>query len=139
MSFGGGSKSSSTTNNNIKDTTITETDNRVGGDNAVFGGNVSINPSDSPVGAINVTTTDLGAIKGGVDIALESIAGIQNANKSTIDAIKSTTSDTIGQAFGLANEARQSETSAAIQNLLKYGAGIVALGLLVWAYRSSRK
>lgn len=130
MSFSKGGKSSTTNNTSNEETTITETDNRVGGDNAVFGGNVSLNPNDSPIGSINVTTTDQGAVRGGVDIALESL----DFARSTQEGIKSVAKDSISQGFDLAQAARQSETSGAINNFLKFGAIIAVAGLAAWAF-----
>ena len=116
MSFGGKSSSSSSNTTNNAETTVTTVDNRVARDNAAVGGNVTTGSGDIN-GSLTVSTTDQGAIKGGVDIALESINSISDALKNT----QSETSRTIGQAFGLANNARQSETSGAINNFLKYG------------------
>lgn len=115
MSFGGGSSSSASTSNQTVDTTSTVTDNRVASGQAMVGGNVTTGPGDIN-GSLTVSTTDFGAIKGGVDIALESLKGIQDSNAS----LKSVTSDSISQAYGLAQAARQSETSGAINNLTKY-------------------
>lgn len=139
MSFGGGSKSSTTTNNNLDETNISQVDNRVAEDNAIIGGSVFITPTDSPVGSISLQSTDLGAIKGGVDIALESIRGIQSSTANAIAANNSVTSDLTKQGFDLAQAARQSETSGAINNLVKYGTWIALAALVVWGVVSYRK
>lgn len=109
------------------ESTISTVDNRVGGDRAVFGGNVTVNPGDI-AGTLNISTTDQGAILAGKDIALESIGALANS----VAAVKSVASDSISQSFGLANEARQSETSGAINNFLKYGAIVAVCGFAAY-------
>lgn len=116
-----------TTSNVTNDQTLAATDNRVGGDNAAIGGNVSTASGDIS-GGLMISTTDQGAIKGGVDIAQESL----NVVRGAISGAQSSASDTIGQVIGLANEARQSETSGAINNLVKYGAWVVGAALVVY-------
>jgi len=142
MSSGGKGNSKSrtdaTTNTSTTQSTINTVDNRaVQGDNAVIGGNVTVNPGESSQVSINMT--DLGAIKGGVDLALESLGFAKSTNSASIDALKSVTSDSIAQAYGLANEARQSETSGAINNLTKYLFWIAVAGVIAWAVVKTKK
>lgn len=125
--------STPTTNNTSTTETISNVDNRVGGDNAVFGGNLSFNPGDIE-GAVTLQQTDLGAIAAGTDIALESIRALANS----VAGIQSTASDTVSQGFDLANEARQSETSGAINNLVMYAAGVIVIGIIAWAVVRSK-
>lgn len=133
MSFGGDSASSSSSSNVTNDVSTSTVDNRVAEGNAVVGGNVTTGSGDIN-GTLTITTTDQGAIKGGVDIALESLRNITAATGNAVSAVKSTASDSIAQAFGLANEARQSETSGAINNFLKYGVAAVIVGIIAYAY-----
>jgi|GEM_PF-3112542 len=151
MSSGGKGNSKantqSTTTTNTSQTTVNTVDNRaVQGDNAAVGGNVTVNPGDSPIGALNISTTDQGAVHAGLDIALESLSAIQNQTKDVLAGLKSQStatqslaSDSISQAYGLANEARQSETSGAINNVLKYGTWIVLAALVVWGIVRTNK
>lgn len=110
--------------------TISTVDNRVARDSAAVGGNVTTGSGD--LNGVTISTTDQGAVKGGVDIALESIRRISDASKSSQAAVQSVASDSIGQAFGLANEARQSETSGAINNFLKYGVWVALAGIAAY-------
>lgn len=142
MSSGGKGNSRSTTQastqTTTKQTTINTVDNRaVQGDNAVVGGNITINPGES--NQINVSTSDLGAIKGGLDLALESIRGIQDATSNSTEALKSVTSDSIGQAYGLANSARQSSQQELTNNFLKFAAVIAVVGIIGWVIVKAKK
>jgi len=139
MSSGGKGNSraqtSSSTTTNTSQTTVNTVDNRaVQGDNARIGGNVTVNPGDSPIGTLNISTTDQGAVQAGLDIALESLQGLFRQTNAT----QSIASDSISQAYGLANEARQSETSGAINNFLKYGTWVALAALVAWAVVRSR-
>lgn len=120
---------STSTVNNTYDTTNTNTDNRVAESGAAVGGNVSLGPGDIN-GTVTLEQTDQGSVLAARDIALESISGLRDLAKST----QSVASDSIGQAYGLANEARQSETSGAINNFLKYGAIIAVIAVIAYAY-----
>ncbi len=128
FSGGGAFNNSDETRNLNQDQTTSNVDNRVGEDYSVFGGNVTVNPGDI-TGSLSVSTTDQGAILAGKDIALESIGALMNAVNST----KSVASDSISQAYGLANSARQSETSGAINNFLKYGSIVLVCGFAAYA------
>ncbi len=120
------------------DTTTNTVDNRaVQGNNATIGGNVTVNSGEAS--QVSIQTTDLGAISRGLDIALESIQGIQTSTANSTAALQSVTSDSIQQAYGLANEARQSETSAALNNFLKYGAIIAVIGVIAWAVVKTKR
>ncbi len=130
MSLGSGSKSSTSSTNTTYDTTISSVDNRVAEGNAAVGGNVMVNPGDIN-GSLSISTTDQGAVRGGVDIALESIRAVQAGTA----AQSSLTKDLVAQSYGLANEARQSETSGAINKFVQYGAIIAVVGILAWALR----
>jgi hypothetical protein len=139
-------QTSSSTTTNTESTTINTVDNRaVQGDNATVGGNVTVNSGEAS--SVNVQQTDLGAIGAGLDIALESLGSIQSATsgafglvgdltKKVLDASQSNTSrvlasndSTISSAYSLANQARQSETSGAINNLTKYLLWIALAGI----------
>lgn len=132
------SQTASSTTTNTTSSTINTVDNRaVQGDNATVGGNVTVNSGESS--QVSVTMTDLGAISKGLDVALESIAGIQSATSGAVEANKSIASDSIAQAYGLANEARQSETSGAINNFLKFAAIIAVVGIIAYAVVKTKK
>ena len=62
------SKSSSNSTTNIDERTTNTVDNRVGGDDSIFGGNQTITTGDNS-GPINVTSTDFGAISGALRLA----------------------------------------------------------------------
>jgi hypothetical protein len=125
------SSNATQSSNTTSQTTTNNVDNRqVSGTNAMVGGNVNVNAGDASV--IDITTTDLGAVKGGLDLAMESMTGLQAATQGAVAAVQSVASDSISQAYGLANEARQSETSGAINNLTKYAFWIAAAGILAW-------
>lgn len=126
-------QTSSTTSTTNESTTINTVDNRaVQGDDARIGGNVTLTGTSGP---ITIETTDQGAVQAGLDLALESLGGIHNL----VNANASVAKDSISQAYGLANQARQSETSGAINNALKYFALIAVIGIIAWAYARSRK
>jgi len=121
------------TTNYTYDTTTTNTDNRVAESGAAVGGNVSFGPGDIS-GTVTLEQTDQGTVLASRDIALESIGGIRDLASQVTQSVKSVASDSIGQAYGLANEARQSETSGAINNFLKYGAIIAVIAVIAYAY-----
>jgi len=129
--FGSDSQSSTSSAQTTNDSTISTVDNRVAKDNAAVGGNVTVNPGDIN-GSLAISTVDEGAVKGGLDLALESLKQITSATQSSTNAVKSVASDSIGQAYGLANEARQSETSGAINNFLKYGVWVALAGIAAY-------
>jgi hypothetical protein len=131
MSFGGDSQAQTSSTNTTLDTTTSNVDNRNADGNAVVGGNVTTGSGDIS-GSLQITTTDLGAVKGGVDIAMESLRRISEGTSGAVAAVKSVTSDSIAQAYGLANSARQSETSGAINNFLKYGVWIALAGIAAY-------
>ena len=132
------SKNTTTSQSTTLQSTVNTVDNReVSGSNAVVGGNVSVNSGEAS--QVNVTMTDLGAIKGGIDLALESLGVIQSATSGSVEAVKSVASDSISQAYGLANEARQSETSGAINNLTKYLFWIALAGIGAFALMKMKK
>lgn len=134
MSFLNKSSSDTSSTSNTYDTSITTVDNRVGGDNAVFGGNVTLNPMDSPIGSLAISTTDQGAVKAGLDATLESL----KFASSTQTGIKSLASDLTSQAFDLAQAARQSETSGAINNLVRAAVIVSIVALVAYAYVNRR-
>jgi hypothetical protein len=138
MSLGGKSSSSSSNTTTNVDTTTSTVDNRVTEGNAAVGGNVTTGSGDIN-GSLHVTTTDQGAVKGGVDIALESLRKISDSTSGSLAAVKSVASDSIGQAYGLANQARQSETSGAINNFLKYGVWVAIAGIAAFVIVKSGK
>jgi Zn-dependent alcohol dehydrogenase len=133
MSFGGKSKSSSSNTTNNEETTVTTVDNRVAEDSAAVGGNVTTGSGDIN-GSLSISTTDQGAIKGGVDIALESVDALSKALAGTQQAAGEQTT----KAFALADNARQSETSGAINNFLKYGVWIALAGIAAYALTRKR-
>lgn len=145
MSLFNSATPSTTSTATTVDQTITNTDNRTAEGNAAVGGNVTTGPGDIN-GRLSITTSDQGAIRGGLDLATEAIQtvastvqGIQDAANSSVRSIQSSASDTVGQAYGLANEARQSETSGAINNVLKYGVWIALAGIIVYGIVRTQK
>jgi Zn-dependent alcohol dehydrogenase len=122
--FGSDSASSSSSSTSTQEQTISTVDNRVARDNAAVGGNVTTGPGDIN-GSLSISTTDQGAVKGGVDLALESIHASTSAQTRT----QKTATDQVSQAYGLANSARQSETSGAINNFLRYGTWVAVAAI----------
>lgn len=125
----GTSESRTSTNTTTVSTqeTYNTVDNRaVQGDDARIGGNVSVIGAGGPV---RIETTDQGAVQAGLDLSLESLSTVRSLTAAQQDA----TRDTISNAFTLADRARQSETSNAIQSFLKYGTIVLVVGLLAWA------
>jgi hypothetical protein len=129
------SKASSVTNTTTTESNINNVDNRVGEAGAVFGGNISVSPTNSPISSLQISSTDQGALKVGGDLALRALDLVQ-ANSETNAA---SSDKQISQAYGLAQAARQSETSGAINNFLKYGAIVAGLALLAFIFVRSRK
>lgn len=126
------SRTSQQTSTTTNQSTLNTVDNRtVDGDNARIGGNVTVTGSEGP---LTITTTDQGAIAAGLDLALESLGTIKDITNTS----QSVQRDVTYQAFDLADKARQSETSNAIQSTLKYGAIIAAIAILAWAYARTR-
>jgi hypothetical protein len=113
------------------DASIVNTDNRVAESGSVLGGNLSISPVNSS-GDVNVTQTDLGAIRGALDTVGETLAFA----RSTQEANANLAAQSVTAGAALANNARQSETSGAINNFLKYGAIVAGIAFLAWAYKS---
>lgn len=134
---GKGTSQSKTDSTTVTSTTTSNTnnvDNRiVDGDNARIGGNVNVNTGDSSA-PINISTTDQGAVQAGLDLALEALgfAG------STQAGIKSVASDSISQAYDLAQAARQSETSGAINNFARLAAIVAVVGVVAYAFTRSK-
>lgn len=134
MASGKGSSDSdtatTTTTTSTQQTFNTVDSRAVEGDGARIGGNVALIGSSGNT----VTTTDQGAVQAGLDLALESLGAVQNLTRSQQDS----TRDTIGNAFALADKARQSETSNALQSSLKYAAIVIVVGLIAWAVSKAR-
>lgn len=130
MSFLNKNDASTRTSTETRDTSIVNTDNRVGGDNAVFGGNVALNPMDSPIGVLTLSTTDQGAVKAGLDATLESLKFAESTQGTNTSLAKDLTS----QAFDLAQQARQSETSGAINVLVKVLAVVAVIAIAGYVY-----
>jgi transcriptional regulator with GAF, ATPase, and Fis domain len=130
VSFLNKNDASTRTSTETRDTSIVNTDNRVGGDNAVFGGNVALNPMDSPIGVLTLSTTDQGAVKAGLDATLESLKFAESTQGTNTSLAKDLTS----QAFDLAQQARQSETSGAINVLVKVLAVVAVIAIAGYVY-----
>lgn len=126
------SKAKSYTTTTTQD--VTTVDNRVGEAGAIMGGNVSINAQGSPVGNLTVQSLDPGAIAAGKDVALSALDLVRQATETSTAASERN----IAQAYGLAQAARQSETAGAINNFARYGAIVLGLAVLAWAW-SKRK
>lgn len=142
MSSGGKGNSRANTNSDTRTTTSSSTintvDNRaIEGNGAVVGGNVTVNSGDAS--QVNLQTTDLGAIAGGLDLALESLHGIQQATAGSTAALQSVTHDSIQQAYDLANEARQSESSGAFNNFVKIAAVVAVVAIIAYVAVKSKK
>jgi hypothetical protein len=118
--FGSGAKSAET-----------NTTSQQSGFSEIGGSATSLNLSG---GKNNINMTDLGAVMGGLDLAREALQLVSGANAKSTDALSSQ----VGQAYALANQARQSETSGAINNFLKYGAIVVGLAVAAWAFKGAR-
>lgn len=127
-------QTSSTTTTNNTSTTLNSVDNRaVQGDGAALGGNITVSGVEGG-GAVTINNTDAGAVAAGLDLALESLATVKDITNTSASVQR----DVTYQAFDLADKARQSETSNAIQSTLKYGAIVAVIALLAWGYAKSR-
>lgn len=134
MSLGNKSSSPTNTTSQTLDQTISTVDNRVSEAGAAVGGNVTLGPGDI-AGQVNISTTDQGTVLAAKDVILESLKGITGAAESQQNASK----NTITEAFSLANAARQSETSGAINNFLKYGVWVALAGIAVYGFVATKK
>lgn len=125
------SKSKSDTSNVSTEANVNNVDNRVAESGAVFGGNISVTPTNSPITSLSISQTDQGALRVGGDLALKALDLVRAQSETTA----AQQSASISQAYGLAQAARQSETSGAINNVLKYGAIVVVLAIAAFAFR----
>lgn len=132
-SFSGGGIGSSQSAQQTDTKDFSRIDNRVLESGAVTGGDLTISTGDvTAPQEFRITQTDQGAIKAGIDVALAGIDVVDIANSRAVGAIQSVASDSINQAYGLANEARQSETSGAINNFVKYAFWLAVAGVLTY-------
>lgn len=134
MGFGPfSSDSKSSTSTNTQNAAFSEVDGPATSLNIVGGGKKSIT---------KVSVTDGGAIAGALalgqqlslaslDFARQTQAGSAAIQNSTAAALN----DSVKASYALANNARQSETSGAINNFLKYGAIVVGLAIAAYALR----
>lgn len=128
------SSSKATSNTSTTTQDVTTVDNRVGGEaGSILGGNVSIS-AQGATGNVTVQSLDPAAIAAGRDLGLAALDLVRNAQETSTAANERQ----ISQAYGLAQAARQSETSGAINNFARYGAVVVGLAVLAWAW-SKRK
>lgn len=156
--MGGSSKSSTASSNSTAETTFNTVDNRVGGDDAILGGNTSLNVADASVGDVRITTSDYGAVAGGLRTALEALEGgyalSENAisnNSVTIDRALDAISETnavanqqtlqaIDRSFSLAGESSRTETATALNNFMKVMVvTVLGAGALFVAYKMITK
>jgi hypothetical protein len=87
----------------------------------------------------NVTITDAGATQAALALSRDlSIAALDFGSK-TQQRSADLTQATQASSAALANMARQSETSGAINNLSKYGAILAGLAILAWALVKARR
>jgi hypothetical protein len=127
------SRNSTTTTNLTTQSTINTVDNReVQGDNAIVGGNITTNTGESS--QVSITSTDFGAVKAGLDVALESL----DFARSTQAGSAASTQKALQGGYDLAQAARQSETSGAINNFLKFGAIVLVVGIVAYAVTRTR-
>lgn len=139
-SFSGGGIGSSQSAQQTDTKDFSRIDNRVLESGSVTGGDLVISSGDnSAPTTYNIMQTDAGAIKAGVDVALAGIDSVQTQARSSATALQSIASDSINQAYGLANQARQSETSGAINNLVKYVFWVAVAGVAAWAIVKTSK
>ncbi len=128
--FGSGGKTSSTT-----------TTNQQTGQSEITGPALAVNVSGGGKKSTTIVNAlDGGAIQAGLDATREALAFADSVSARATDVFKAQTAASQSQvnaAYGLANAARQSETSGAINNFLKYGAIVVGLGIAAWAMRKA--
>lgn len=121
-----GSSSSTASSNSTVDNTFNNIDNRVGSDGGSIGGNVNLNASGSDVGNVSITSSDYGAIEGGLSVALAALeAGNENFEQS-LDFVGEA-NDKTNASLSTVLEASKSETAAALQDFMKWSA-VVLLG-----------
>jgi hypothetical protein len=136
FSGGGIGSSQSAQDDHRKD--FSRIDNRTYEAGSVTGGDLAIYAGDSPAN-YNIMQTDQGAIRAGVDIAMAGIDSVNTQSINSATALQSIASDSINQAYGLANQARQSETSGAINALTKYLFWVALAGVAAWAIVKTSK
>jgi hypothetical protein len=138
FSGGGIGSSQSAQQTDTKD--FSRIDNRVVQAGAFTGGDLTISSGDnSAPTTYNISQTDPGAIKAGLDIARAGIDSVNTQSINSATALQSIASDSINQAYGLANQARQSETSGAINALTKYLFWVALAGVAAWAIVKTSK
>lgn len=96
---------------------------------------VGFSEIDGP--AVSLNLGDLGE-KANQQITLQMLDG--GAIRDALNFAKSAQDSSaagVTQAYALAQAARQSETSGAINNFLKYGAIVIGIGLAAWALKKS--
>lgn len=143
-SFSGGGIGSSQSAQSSTSTTTTldmsRVDNSVLSEGSFRAGDINIvttpgaavdNPSSAPgstlSGAgVNISMVDPGALQTARMIVADSLDQI-GAN---LQAVGSVASDSISQAYQLAEGARKSETAGALQDFTRYGAAILIAGIL---------
>ncbi|AUR98310.1 hypothetical protein NVP1249A_16 [Vibrio phage 1.249.A._10N.261.55.B9] len=139
--MGGRSSSSTSSTQYTTDAVFNNVDNRVaGGDGGIMGGNVNLNAVGSDIGGnVNVTTTDYGAIQGGLSAALAALEsgnkGLDSSLEFVTDSNKLANQQTlqaIDRSFALAGEASKSEAANALQDFMKWSAIILLVGGAVY-------
>lgn len=97
---------------------------------------------DGPATSLNVTGADSvtlnqlddGAIGRALDFAGEAL----NFAQATQSGSQAADAAQVSKAYQLADQARQSETSGAINNVLTYGALVLVVGIIAWAATRKR-
>ena len=116
--------------------------------------NVGFSEVDGPASSVSlvgggkgsvssVSVTDGGAISGALQLSRElSLAALdfgrttQLGNAALSAQGAAAANDLVKASYSLADSARQSETSGAINNVLKYGAIVLGLAIAAWALRA---
>lgn len=139
--MGGRSSSSTSSTQYTTDAVFNNVDNRVaGGDGGIMGGNVNLNAVGSDIGGnVNVTTTDYGAIQGGLATAMAALESGGSALSETLNTVEETnkvanqqTLQAIDRSFALAADASKTEAAGALQDFMKWSAIILLGGGVVY-------
>lgn len=121
------SSNSSTTNNTTNEVVFSNVDNRVvEGDNAIIGGNTTLNSAGN-ISGVRIVQTDHGAISRGVGLAASSLdlaeAAVLGSNELAIESIETVvafTDDVVSNALGFAeniDNERSQETARVIETV----------------------
>jgi hypothetical protein len=136
-SFSGGGIGSSQSAQESTSTTTTndqsKVDNRDLGGSSFAGGDMSLVTGDTA--QIDITTIDPGALATARAIVSDSMGHLQDS----LNSVQSLASDSIQQAYSLAQDARKSETAGAIDQFVSYVFWLGLAGIVAYVAINGKK